>query len=185
MEDWTLFLDRDGVLNKRIVGSYVRDWSEFEFLEGVLDALAMLAPKFGRIVVVTNQQGVAKGVMTEEALVELHQKMITAVHQAGGRIDKVYYCPAHQRDNPVCRKPNTGMAMQAKADFPAIDFKRSVMVGDSVSDLEFGLRLDMTTVLLTTKTDINQNKLATIELQLTASVGSLYELATKIETLLP
>lgn len=140
---WTLFLDRDGVINKRIVGDYVKNYSEFEFLPGVIGALNNLARVFETIVVVTNQQGVAKGLLSIKDLDEIHQRMICQINKYGGRIDGVFSCPHLAASNPECRKPNTGMAKQAKKRFPQIDFARSVMVGDSPSDMEFGERLGM------------------------------------------
>lgn len=142
---WTLFLDRDGVINEEKVGSYVLDWHEFRFLEGVLEALAFLSRVFGRIIVVTNQRGVGKGLMTQEALNEIHARMRAAVEAAGGRIDAVYACTDVASDSP-CRKPQIGMALWAQRDFPEIDFCRAVMVGNSDSDMLFGHALGMYTV---------------------------------------
>jgi len=147
---WTLFLDRDGVLNTEILGSYVTKWEEFEFLEGVHAAMQMLSSVFGNIVVVTNQRGVGKGIMTVDTLREIHANMCAEIGHEGGRIDKVYACTA-TTDEDHNRKPNTGMAQQAREDFPEIDFRRSIMVGNSMSDMEFGRRLNMHTVFLTTK----------------------------------
>jgi histidinol-phosphate phosphatase family protein len=163
MKKWTLFLDRDGVINDRIVGSYVRNWSEFEFLDGVLEAMPILARKFDCIVVVTNQQGIAKGVMTEADLNKVHARMLEEIEKKGGRIDQVYFCAEHERDNPPCRKPNVGMAEQAKSDFPRINFDHAIMVGDSITDIEFGFNMNMKTVLIETKVDIDLAKLEQIK----------------------
>ncbi|GIV23328.1 MAG: HAD-IIIA family hydrolase [Bacteroidia bacterium] len=142
---WTLFLDRDGVINEEKVGSYVVDWSEFRFLDGVPEALAFLSRVFGRIIVVTNQRGVGKGLMTPEALNDIHARMRVAIEAAGGRIDAVYACTEVAPDSP-CRKPQVGMALWAQRDFPEIDFRRAVMVGNSDSDMLFGHTLGMHTV---------------------------------------
>lgn len=149
-KSWTLFLDRDGVVNTEIVGSYVTDWNEFHFCEGALEALKALQELFGRIVVVTNQRGVGRGVMTLDALRDINRNMTGTIADAGGRIDKIYACTA-VLDTDHNRKPNIGMALQAREDFPEIDFRKSVMVGNSLSDMEFGKRLAMHTVFLTTK----------------------------------
>ncbi len=149
-KSWTLFLDRDGVINHRIPGAYVRHWDEFEFLENVPQAIAEFSKIFGRIVVVTNQQGIGKGLMTAEELVTLHDKMYREVMAAGGSIDAVYFCPKLAVDNPMCRKPEAGMAYQAQRNFPEIDFKKSVMVGDSLSDMGFGSKVGMWNVLVET-----------------------------------
>ena len=149
-KSWTLFLDRDGVINEEIVGTYVTTWDEFKFCEGALDALALLNTIFGRIVIVTNQRGVGRGIMTYDTLREISGKMTDSIHIAGGRVDRIYSCIA-VADTDHNRKPNTGMAMQAREDFPEIDFKHSVIVGNSISDMEFGKRVGMYSVFLTTK----------------------------------
>jgi histidinol-phosphate phosphatase family protein len=132
------------------VGSYITSWDEFTFHDGVLEALNSLGRVFGNIIVVSNQRGVGRGIMSMEALREINTNMRTAVKQNGGRIDKIYAATA-VTDDDHNRKPNTGMGMQAQEDFPEIDFKRSVMIGNSISDMEFGKRLSMHTVFLTTK----------------------------------
>ncbi len=148
---WTLFLDRDGVINRRISGAYVTDIEELELLPRVLEVIRFFSTVFGKIVVVTNQQGIGKGIMTEAQLSGVHTHIRKQVEQSGGRIDAFYYCPHLAEDNAECRKPNTGMALQAQADFPEIDFKKSIMVGDSVTDMEFAFRLGMKTVFIQTK----------------------------------
>lgn len=149
-KSWTLFLDRDGVINIEQVGSYITAWSEFQFHDGVKEALQSLGRLFGTIVVVSNQRGVGRGIMTMDSLKEINTNMRTAVAGSGGRIDKVYSSTAIN-DEDHNRKPNVGMGMQAQQDFPNIDFRKSVMVGNSISDMEFGKRLNMYTVFLTTK----------------------------------
>jgi D-glycero-D-manno-heptose 1,7-bisphosphate phosphatase len=149
-KEWTLFLDRDGVVNKEIVGSYITTTDEFEFCEGVPNAMQTLAEMFGTIVIVTNQRGVGRGLMSTETLREIHGEMKAGIFAAGGRIDRVYACTAIS-DQDHNRKPNTGMALQAREDFPQIDFHKSIIVGNSLSDMEFGKRLAMRTVFLTTK----------------------------------
>ncbi len=146
-----LFLDRDGVINKRIPGSYVIHPNQFEFLPGALEAIQYLGTQFDKVLVATNQQGVDKGIFSEMALTRVHEHMLEAIKTAGGRIDKVYVCTKLAKDNPPDRKPNTGMGLQAKEDFPEIDFEQSVMVGDSVSDIEFAQRLGMQAILIATK----------------------------------
>lgn len=145
---WTLFLDRDGVINEENVGSYITRWDEFNFSKGSLEALGQLNELFGQIIVVTNQRGVGKGIMTLEDLKLIHQNMLSEIHAAGGKIDKVYACTSLD-DNDHNRKPNIGMANQARHDYPDIDFKKSVMVGNNISDMEFGKRAGMHTVFLT------------------------------------
>lgn len=145
---WTLFLDRDGVINKRLHGDYVKNVSEFEFLPGVLDALKTFSAIFGKIIVVTNQQGIGKGIYTGQQLQEVHAHMLHEVHAAGARMDAVFFAPNLASENSPLRKPGIGMALQAKAQFPEIDFSRSLMIGDSVSDLEFGRTAGMFTMFV-------------------------------------
>lgn len=145
--DWTLFLDRDGVLNHQKEGSYIFNWDEFIFYDGVLKAMEFFAAHFKYIFIVTNQRGVGKGLMTEEGLHAIHDNMQKSIEGEGGRIDGIYYCTELESNN---RKPNPGMALQAKKDFPDVDFSRSIMVGNSMSDMEFGRNIGATTVFVTT-----------------------------------
>ena len=147
--DWTLFLDRDGVLNVEKENSYIFHYGEFTFYEGVTEALRRCAAVFGPIVVVTNQRGVGKGMMTAADLQEIHTKMVAEIVLAGGRIDRIYYADSLDNEHPL-RKPQPGMAHAAKQDLPAIDFSRSVMVGNNISDMEFGRNAGMYTVFLKT-----------------------------------
>jgi histidinol-phosphate phosphatase family protein len=147
----TLFLDRDGVINKRIEDGYVTAPHEFIFLDGVLSALTLLHPLFETIVLVTNQQGVGKGLMSAAAVESIHEAMLSEIAAHGGRIDACFYCPNLRGDNADCRKPKIGMAQQAKKQFPQINFEQSVIVGDSASDMEFGKNAGMTRVFIRTK----------------------------------
>ncbi len=150
---WTLFLDRDGVINTRLPNEYISKWDDFDFIVGSLKAIEDLSEVFGRIVVVTNQAGVGKGIMTELELNEVHRLMIKTVNLLGGRIDKVYFAPDLPQSPNHRRKPNTGMALDAQRDFPEIDFKKAVIVGDSKSDMEMGDRLGMVKVFIEGKGD--------------------------------
>jgi D-glycero-D-manno-heptose 1,7-bisphosphate phosphatase len=153
--DWTLFLDRDGVINERIPGDYVKTWGEFRFLPGVLDALSILSNCFNRIFIVTNQAGIEKGILTHEELKMIHEQMMEFIIYHGGRVDEIYYCPYTGDLDPLCRKPNPGMGLEAKKDYPAINFNRSLMVGDADSDMAFGNNLGMKTILVGNKSDNN------------------------------
>lgn len=146
-KDWTLFLDRDGVINKKIEGGYVRNWKEFEFIYGAELAMSILSKIFNRIIIVTNQRGVGKGIMTLEDLNSIHEKMNFELGLLGGVISKIYYC-TDVLDNSKFRKPNIGMALLANKEFPSINFNKSFMVGDSESDLRFGRNLSMKNILI-------------------------------------
>lgn len=150
---WALFLDRDGVINRRLKDDYVKNWSEFQFMDGVLEIMPELCELFDYIIVVTNQQGVGKGHMSEEQLNTIHEKMKQSVEQAGGRIDLILACPDLSAKEPNCRKPHPAMGYRAREKFPEIDFRKSIMVGDSITDIQFGENLGMKTVWVHGKED--------------------------------
>jgi len=135
----TLFLDRDGVINVQIVGGYVRKPDEFVLINGVLTAMQWLRPKFRRIIVVTNQQCVGKRICKLADIEEIHRRMCVTFEENLTPLDAVYCCPHKADEHCGCRKPEIGMALQAKTDFPDIDFADSVMVGDSLSDMQFAV----------------------------------------------
>jgi D-glycero-D-manno-heptose 1,7-bisphosphate phosphatase len=146
---YTLFLDRDGVLNYEKKADYIRNWEEFIFYEGVLDALKIMNSLFGTIVLVTNQKGVGKNLMTHEDLETIHNKMLQTIENSGGRIDKIYYCSDVEDSSPN-RKPNAGMAFKAKNDFNSIDFSKSFMVGNKLSDMNFARNAGIQSVFVAT-----------------------------------
>ncbi len=147
-KNWTLFLDRDGTINKLLVDDYVKSWEEFQFIEGALEAIPILNKIFDLTLIVTNQQGVGKNLMTEKALRTIHVQMLEEITLNGGYIDEIYYCPNLEKELSEYRKPNTGMGIQALSDFPKINFSKSIMVGDALTDMQFGKNLGMKTVLL-------------------------------------
>ncbi len=147
--DWTLFLDRDGVINHEKNEDYIRHWGEFEFYAESLLALPLLAQKFNKIIITTNQKGIGKGLMTDADLANIHQNMMNKLLDLGGRIDAIYYCSDLDNDSPN-RKPQPGMAFQAKTDFPTLDLNKAIMVGNRMSDMEFGRNAGMHTVYLAT-----------------------------------
>ena len=131
----TLFLDRDGVINEKIDG-YVKTYLEFKFIDGVLESLKYLSEYFEKIIIVTNQQGIGKKLMTSDDLdSNYHNYMVNEINISGGRIDKIYHCPCLESENCECRKPNSGMLLEAKNDFPSIKFKNSILLGDSDTDI--------------------------------------------------
>lgn len=149
--DWTLFLDRDGVINQRVPDAYINHWDNFRFARGAEVALQKLHQRFARLIIVTNQQGIAKKILTLNQLKRIHNQMLFDLQKQGVHIHGIYFCGESQARPNNCRKPAPTMGLKAKADFPEIDFSRSIMVGDSISDLQFGRNLDMQTVLITSK----------------------------------
>jgi len=148
-QSWTLFLDRDGVINYEKKDDYIHNWQEFILFEGVKEAMKIFSGKFGRIIIVSNQRGVGKGLMTEDELTEIHLYMQQEIESAGGRIDAIYYCTAVDHKDPN-RKPNPGMAFTAQKDFPDISFERSIIAGNKPSDMLFGKNAGMYSVFIAT-----------------------------------
>jgi D-glycero-D-manno-heptose 1,7-bisphosphate phosphatase len=149
-KEWTLFLDRDGVINKELRDDYVKHWEDFIFEDGALEAIAKLSGIFGKIIIVTNQRGIGIELMTDEDLSNIHEKMVAAIQETGGRIDAIYYAPAADRSD-IRRKPNPTMAYEAQKDFPEIDLAKSIIVGNSISDMEFGRNAGMRTIFIDEK----------------------------------
>jgi D-glycero-alpha-D-manno-heptose 1-phosphate guanylyltransferase len=148
---WTLFLDRDGVLNEDKVGSYVFNPGEYIFYEGVPGVFRLFNQKFGRVIIATNQRGVGRNLMSLADLKDVHQKMLSAIENENGKIDAVFFATSINNDDLI-RKPNP---LKAKEQFPEIDFARSIMIGNNISDMEFGRNCGMHTIFLkTTNPDI-------------------------------
>ncbi len=145
---WALFLDRDGVINYNKDDSYVFHKGEFEFMPDFIEAIRILSAHFVKVIIITNQRGIGKGLMDESALNEIHQHMIDEIEKGGGRIDALYYC-AIDDDRHHDRKPNPGMPLEAAHMYPEIDFSRSIMVGDKMSDMQLGRNIGAYTVLIT------------------------------------
>ena len=146
--EWTLFLDRDGVINHKIENGYVTSVDGFRFIKDAKNAIASFSKLFARILIVTNQQCVGKGILSRETLDEIHDYMQLKITEAGGKIDRIYYAPQLAIEESIFRKPNSGMAFQAKNDFPEINFEKSILIGDSISDLKFGKNVGMTTIFI-------------------------------------
>ena len=165
---WTLFLDRDGVINKRFLGDYVKKVDDFQIEKGVFEFLNFANLSFHKIIVVTNQQGVGKGIMTEGDLEEIHRFMIDSIEKKGGRIDHVYSATNLKDAENNIRKPHSFMGHKAKNDYPTIDFNKSIMIGDTNSDILFGKNLGMKTILI--------NSLETVTEESDFQINSLTEL---------
>ena len=147
-KSWTLFLDRDGVINHELAGDYIRNREGFSFYDLAPENIRLFKKIFYKVIVVTNQRGVSKGLMTEDDLLDIHGHMQRHLSTLDAPVDAIYYCLGGN-ESP-CRKPNPGMALQARDDFPAIDFARSIMVGNNLSDMEFARNAGMHAVFLRT-----------------------------------
>jgi D-glycero-D-manno-heptose 1,7-bisphosphate phosphatase len=142
----TIFLDRDGVINENRA-DYVKSWSEFRFLPESREAIAKLTQAGHRIVVCTNQAGIARGTISIEAVEEIHHLMIASISEVGGKIEKVYYCPHDKDEDCPCRKPRPGMLLRARDEL-GIDMHDALFIGDSMTDIQAGLAAGIHTVLV-------------------------------------
>jgi len=153
----TVFLDRDGILNEKMPDhQYVTRWEEFRVLDGIPQALRRLNEAGMRVVVVSNQRGIAKGLYTAAELEAMHAQFQQLLEREDARIDGFFICP-HEENACNCRKPLTGLFDQAVARFPEITAATSVMIGDSPSDIEFGKRLGMKTILVNANASAKKN----------------------------
>lgn len=141
-----VFLDRDGVIC-RDRDDYVKSWHEFVWIPGAREALKRLNDNHYMTIVVTNQAGVARGITSQQAVEDIHERMAREVSQVGGKIERVYYCPHKPEDKCDCRKPKAGLLLKAARDF-AFNPKKSYLVGDKISDIEAGHRLGCTTIMI-------------------------------------
>ena len=176
-QTWTLFLDRDGVINHEKYQDYVYNYDEFVFYEGAKEALQILSEKFYKLIIITNQRGIGRGLMSEEHLHEIHYNMVLDIKAAAGRIDKIYYCISTDNAHSH-RKPNPGMAYDAKKDFPAIEFAKSIIAGNNLSDMEFGRNAGMYTVFIKTTSPDLRLPHPLIDL----AFDSLYDFAKALQT---
>ncbi len=132
-----VFVDRDGVINRRRPGDYVRTWDQFHFLPGARAGLRALREAGYLLVVITNQRGIGRGLMSEADLAAVHERMQAELLRVGAGVDAIFHCPHDLADDCGCRKPRPGMIGRARELF-AVDTARSWVVGDSLSDLEAG-----------------------------------------------
>jgi D-glycero-D-manno-heptose 1,7-bisphosphate phosphatase len=143
-----VFLDRDGVLNRKLPeGAYVSDWAQFQWLPGAVEAIARMNRAGLTVIVVTNQRGIALGRLSVEQLELIHGRLRSDLAQQNARLDALYYCP-HDHGECNCRKPDIGLFEQAANDFPEVDVSNSVVIGDSLSDIQAGQRLGMRTIFI-------------------------------------
>jgi len=133
MDRGCVFLDRDGVINERPpAGSYIGYWEEIRFIPEVVDWVRLFNLLGYLVVVVTNQRGISRGLVSREAVEALHRKITEHFAARGARIDDVLYCP-HEENTCNCRKPKPGLLLEAQARW-GIDFFRSILIGDSDRD---------------------------------------------------
>ena len=133
-----ILLDRDGVINRKAAaGDYVKDWGEFEFLPGAIEAIRLLTQNGYDIYIITNQRGIARGMMSEHDLEVIHTRMKEELKKNGATIKQIYYCPHSDEDNCDCRKPKPGLLLRA-ANEHDFDLTKVVFIGDDQPDIEAG-----------------------------------------------
>jgi D-glycero-D-manno-heptose 1,7-bisphosphate phosphatase len=143
-----VFLDRDGVLNRKMPeGVYVTGWAQFDWLPGAEEAIGRMNRSGLTVILVTNQRGIALGKLSDADLNEIHSRMVDHLAGHDAHIDAIFYCP-HDRGQCQCRKPGTGLFEQAIERFPEANAQNSVVVGDSLSDIQAGKRMGMKTVFI-------------------------------------
>jgi heptosyltransferase II len=153
LEGVTIFLDRDGTLNPD--PGYIKSPDQFELFQGVPEALASLKRAGARLIVVTNQSGVARGFFSRHDLDAVHMKLKQLLEVAGAPLDAIYFCPHHPDDGCECRKPNRGMIDQAMRE-QEVDLDRSYLIGDHVRDIELAKRVGARSILVTTGVVLSQ-----------------------------
>lgn len=138
-------MDRDGVMNRDV--PYCSCPEDFEMLPGVKEGILLLNKSGFKVIVVTNQSGIARGYFTEKVLAEIHHKMRCDLAEHGAHIDAIYYCPHHPDDKCACRKPGIDMLLEA-ASHLNIDLNESCVIGDSTADIEMGRKAGCKTFLV-------------------------------------
>jgi D-glycero-D-manno-heptose 1,7-bisphosphate phosphatase len=144
-----VFLDRDGVINQNKDGDYVKSWQEFALFPGSREAIQRLLKEDIPIIVISNQAGVGKGLVSDATVQEINRRLVAQTSVAGRQISAVYYCPHRVEDGCGCRKPKPGMLLEAAADWD-LDLTRCYVVGDAISDIEAGSAVGCTTLLVKT-----------------------------------
>jgi len=175
-----VFLDRDGVINKKAPeGDYIKNWGEFKFLPGVKEAIQRLNKADFLVIVITNQRGIAKGLLTEKDLKDIHTKMIEELKKSGAKIDGIYYCPHGEKDNCNCRKPKIGLFLKAKEDFN-IGMNKSWLIGDSKSDIIAGQKAGCKTIILINEKFYKNDILIDKDIKYNFKASNLKEAINKI-----
>jgi D-glycero-D-manno-heptose 1,7-bisphosphate phosphatase len=160
---FTVFLDRDGVINENLPG-YVRHWGEFCFLPGACDAIARLTAAGHRIIVCTNQAGIATGELSLHNVEEIHQRMLAEIARARGHVERVYCCSHGKHEGCFCRKPQPGMLFRACYEL-GCDLADAVFVGDSMTDVQAAIGAGVFPILVLTGRGVEQLKFHASDVQ--------------------
>ena len=178
-----VFLDRDGVINRKPPeGEYITQPEQLELLAGAAEAIALLNRSGRRVIVVTNQRGIALGLMTEADLARVHDHLRAELTLYGAHLDAIYFCP-HDRDQCICRKPAIGMIDSAFRDFAGASPQNSALIGDSLSDIECGRNARMPTIFVAGERLRRKPGFEAAAAQATAAVASLADAVALIQSL--
>lgn len=142
-----IFLDRDGTINVEV--NYLHEPEKFQFLPNVPEALKLLQSLHYKLIVITNQAGIAKGIYPMKDMERTNDYMIQQLKSVGVTLDGIYFCPHRTEDHCICRKPLPGMILQATKDLD-VDLSKSWTIGDKLSDIESGVRAETKTILVKT-----------------------------------
>lgn len=146
----TIILDRDGVINENPPNrSYVCSWDDFSFILNSLEAIHILTVTGFRILLATNQAGIGRGILSEQQLTDIHQRMLTEIKSNGGNIEKIYYCPHHPENGCQCRKPKPGMLKTAAKEYN-FDISDTFFIGDSITDIKAAQNAGASPILVLT-----------------------------------
>lgn len=146
-----IFVDRDGVISIFTPDDYIKNWEEFEFIKEGVEGLKILKEAGYKVVIISNQAGVNKGLFTENDLNEITKNMIEELKKKGiDNVLKVYYCIHTKEENCDCRKPKTGLFKKAEEDLGKIDFSKTYFIGDSETDIIAGKNIGTKTILVLT-----------------------------------
>jgi len=154
-----IFLDRDGVISKFTPNDYVKKWEEFEFLPGAIEGLKILYNTGYKIVIISNQAGIRKGLFTEEDLQEVTDRMLNVLKKENIHIEKTYYCIHTDEDNCECRKPKPGFFFRANEEIGPIEFSGTFFIGDHMTDIEAGKNAGTKTILLLSGRTISEEEI--------------------------
>ncbi|MDX1959131.1 MAG: HAD family hydrolase [Leptospiraceae bacterium] len=158
-----IFLDRDGVINKRNLEGYILRWEDFEFEVGVISFLKEIKRRGYYPIIITNQQCIGKKILTKEALDEIHSKMNIYLKKYNAEFFDIFVCPHLEKDECECRKPKPGLLFQAR-DKHQIQLQNTFFIGDSITDIQAGNHANSKTILLNTNYNQNFRDLVRIDL---------------------
>ncbi len=168
-------LDRDGVINRKAPeGEYICRPEQFHFLPGVPEAIRLLNENEVTVVVLTNQRGIALGLYDEAQLSVIHDRLRSELAEANARLDGIYFCP-HDDKQCDCRKPKTGLLELAFRDFPFATRDNSVLIGDSLPDIQAGTSFGIRTVFVEGDASIQKKGASEARSSATGTAASLLE----------